>query len=188
MVRNQFTRKFICTLTSAVTFGSGLTVQSAEKATTQSTTTVTAQAKEASGKIRDVKLSEGGVLEMQLVDQNNRPIQDVSVALQFEGKRVATARSDKTGTVRFVRVRSGQHTIQAGDNIQTVRLWKGDAAPPQAVTKLAVTTEEKIVRGQGGGGFLIPTLVTGAVVGTIYSVAETQNLKDEVDALRAASP
>jgi hypothetical protein len=100
-----------------------------------------------------VKLSEGGVLEMQLVDQSNRPIQDVAVELQFEGKRVATARSDKTGTVRFVRVRAGQQTIQAGDNVKIVRLWKGDSAPPEAVTRLAVTTEERIVRGQGGGGF-----------------------------------
>ncbi|MFN9972876.1 MAG: hypothetical protein ACK58T_23605, partial [Phycisphaerae bacterium] len=93
-----------------MTLGSGLSVQAADKVTTPSTTTVTAQPKDAPGKIRDVKLSEGGVLEMQLVDQNSRPIQDVSVELQFGGKRVATARSDKTGTFRLVRVRAGQHT------------------------------------------------------------------------------
>ena len=151
---------------------------------------------EAAAKVRDVRLAQGGALELQLVDQQGNAIGEVPVSLSFSGQRVAEAQSDDRGTVRFSNLRPGLHVVHAGGTTDTVRLWNDGTAPPHAVRRLAVVAGEQVVRGQspvntlGLGGVSGGTLVLGAATiaaGTlgVVSLVENQELQDDVDDLQS---
>ncbi len=156
---------------------------------------------EAAAKIRDVRLAQGGTLELQLVDQQGNGLQNVPVSLSFSGQRVAEAQSNDHGTVRFSNLRPGLHVVHAGSATDTVRLWNDGTAPPHAARRLAVVADEQVVRGQLGGGslgfggasggtmFLAAAAIGGGALGVV-GLVENQELQDEVDDLQdqLASP
>jgi hypothetical protein len=180
MIRSRWIQKLVCSLTGAATLAGAMPVNAVEK---------TEAVAEAPVKVRDVELAEGGVLEMLVVDSRNAVMADVPVALEFQNKQVAAARTDKNGVVKFKGVHPGQHKIQTENGQQMVRLWEGDSAPPGAIRKLAVTSDNRIVRGQAGGsGLLLAGTGVLLVGGLVYSVVEINDLNDEIDALKTASP
>ena len=180
MIRSRWIQNLVCSLTGAATLVCAMPVNAVEK---------TQAVAEAPVKVRDVRLAEGGLLAMQVVDSKNAAMADVPVVLEFQNKQVAAARTDENGMVTFKGVHPGQHKIQTENGQQMVRLWEGDSAPPGAVKKLAVTTDSRIIRGQAGGtGLLLAGAGALVVGGVVYSVVEVNDLNDEIDALKAASP
>ncbi len=151
---------------------------------------------EAAAKVKDVRLAQGGVLELQLVDQQGNGIGNVPVRLSFSGQAVAEGQSDDRGTVRFSSLRPGLHQVHAGGATDTVRLWNDGTAPPQAVRRLAIVASEQVVRAQspmntvGLGGMSGGNLVLGVVTVTsatlgIVAISENQDLQDDVDDLQS---
>lgn len=149
---------------------------------------------EASVRVRDVQLLENGALELQLVDSQGRGLSQVPVVVSFQNRRVAEGRTDADGIVRMENLRGGQHVVQAGSGVEVVRLWDTAIAPPSAVRRLAIVSNEQVVRGQGSGP---PTtfmgspmnqlLVTGTIlslVGVGYLLNENNNQDDAIRSLQ----
>ena len=155
--------------------------------------------------VRDVRLSEDGILSLQLLTQEGQGISDVEVQVSYEDQQIASGKTKADGSVEFTGLRPGVHRISAGAGRETLRIWTHDTAPPKAVNRVAIVTDERVVRGQIGiftpdpnsppnsngytfGGQMINPLLLGAVaVGTV-AVVKVVDLEDEVDALRRASP
>ena len=183
MIRSRWIQNLVCSLTGVATLAGAMPVYPVYAV--EKTQTVA----EAPAKVRDVELAEGGVLEMLVVDSKNAAMADVPVALEFQNKQVAAARTDKNGVVKFKGVHPGQHKIQTENGQQMVRLWEGDSAPPGAIRKLAVAGDSRVIRGQAGGtGLLLAGAGALVVGGVVYSITEVNDLNDEIDALKAASP
>ena len=143
---------------------------------------------EAALKIRDVQLQENGTLELQLVDAQGKGLANVPVVVAFQNRKVGEAKTNVDGVVRMENLRGGQHVIQAGAGVEIVRLWEAAIAPPSAVRRLAIVSDEKVVRGQGngtaqsfmGGGMngLLGVGVVGSLVGLGYLLNENENQDD----------
>ncbi|MFO0426451.1 MAG: hypothetical protein ACK526_07790 [Planctomyces sp.] len=158
-----------------------------------------------SSQIRDVRLNDEGMLQLQLLNSQGQGLSGVDVSLMFEDRTVATGTTDKNGALAFRGLRPGIHVAQAGAGREILRLWNHDTAPPQAINRVAIVSDEKVVRGQIGiftpdpnappqgpgftfGGQLLNPLTVGAIaIGTV-AVVKAIDLQDEVDALRTASP
>jgi hypothetical protein len=158
-----------------------------------------------SSKIRDVRLNDEGMIQLQLLNSQGQGLSDVDVSLLFEDRTVATGTTDKNGSLAFKGLRPGIHVAQAGGGREILRLWNHDTAPPQAINRVAIVSDEKIVRGQIGiftpdpnaphqgpgytfGGQTINPLTLGAIAVATVAVVKVIDLEDEVDALKAASP
>jgi hypothetical protein len=155
--------------------------------------------------VRDARLSEDGVLSLQLLTKDGQGIADIEVLVSYEDQQIASGETKADGSVEFTGLRPGVHQLSAGAGRETLRIWTYDTAPPKAVNRVAIVTDERVVRGQIGiftpdpnsppnsngytfGGQMIDPLLLGAVaVGTV-AVVKVNDLEDEVDALRRASP
>lgn len=155
--------------------------------------------------IRDVRLNDEGMLQLQLLNSQGQGLSGVDVSLLFEDRTVATGTTDKNGSLAFKGLRPGIHVAQAGAGREILRVWNHDTAPPQAINRVAIVSDEKIVRGQIGiftpdpnappqgpgytfGGQTINPLTLGAIAVATVAVVKVIDLEDEVDALKAASP
>lgn len=156
--------------------------------------------KQADVKVRDVRLSEDGTFSLQLVDPQGNGISNVLVQLNYDGRKIAEGSSDQSGRLQFTGLRPGIHALTAGAGVEAVRLWAADTAPSTAVERLAVVSDERIVRGQPGSP-LVPTTGTysfagiefspftiGTIAFGIITAVRITQLEDDIDALQSASP
>lgn len=156
--------------------------------------------KQADVKVRDVRLSADGTFSLQLVDSQGNGIKDVPVQLNYDGRKIAEGRSDETGRLQFTGLRPGLHALTAGVGVEAIRLWAADAAPSTAVERLAVVSEERIVRGQPGsplvpttgtysfGGIPFSPFTIGTIAFGVITSVRIYDLEDDIDALQSASP
>ena len=118
----------------------------------------------------DVAISDG-VLVGTVLNKEAKPVAGLNVQLLHETKVIASATSDEKGQFAIRGLRNGSHVLQVGTVQQPVRFWGTQAAPPSAVSKIAVVVDEKVVRGQtmgmGGGlaGNLVPFAIFGGALG-----------------------
>ncbi len=149
---------------------------------------------DAKARIRDVLLSERGVVELQLVDSQGQGLKNVPVTVKFQDRIVAQATTGENGLVSLEKIRPGQHTVHAGAGIELVRVWQPSAAPPSAVNRLAIVSDERVVRGQPGSTPSNPGQTTispgGALtilslVGAGVALAEIESQKDDIKSLQS---
>jgi hypothetical protein len=100
--------------------------------------------------IRDVELSNGGLLIGRLLDANGRPLTDADVSVATGGKQLATTRTDVEGVFAVSKLRGGVHEISTSDNVQVCRLWAPGTAPPRVPKSIDLISGPDAVRGQYG--------------------------------------
>lgn len=185
MSNYRFARGVVCALTSIATLAGNPLVTAADKPKPVS---------EAPVRVKDVQLSEGGAMNLTVVDTKNTPHKDVQVSVVHQKRVVAAGKTDAHGQVRFTNLRPGQHSIQTGADTRIVRLWNGDTAPQGAVKNMVVSAEGDVVRGQGGGGGGGfggggfggggALLGIGGLAAGVYGGVAANDAQDDVDTLR----
>ncbi len=98
----------------------------------------------------DYLLGQGGVLAGSVLNQGGLPVSGLPVQVLHEEHVIATAVSDEKGQFAVQGLRNGPHTVRLGASQQPVRLWSNTAAPPAAVSRMAIVVDEEVVRGQCG--------------------------------------
>ncbi len=100
----------------------------------------------------DYLLGQEGVLAGSVLNQSGVAVAGLPVRVLHEEHVIATAVSDERGQFAVQGLRNGAHTVQLGATKQPVRFWSNTAAPPAAVSRMAIVIDEEVVRGQCGDG------------------------------------
>ena len=82
--------------------------------------------------IKDIALRDGGVLEGQIVDQQNVGRQGVQVTIRYQDHDLATTTTDANGRYAFQGLRGGVHQVVTAEGSEVFRLWAPRTAPPSA--------------------------------------------------------
>ena len=98
----------------------------------------------------DYLLGQEGVLAGSVLNQSGLPVAGLPVQVLHGDHVIATAVSDEKGQFAVQGLRNGSHTVQLGASRQAVRFWSNTAAPPAAVSRMAIVVDEEVVRGQCG--------------------------------------
>jgi Carboxypeptidase regulatory-like domain len=101
--------------------------------------------------IRDVALGPGGLLTGRVLDERLRPLVDADVAIQSDGRTVASTHADASGVFAITGLRGGVHQVVTPEASQFVRLWADGTAPPRAARSAEIVCGRDVVRGQWGG-------------------------------------
>ena len=121
---------------------------------------------------RDVALQGPGTLQLQVVSRSGQPIPGLPVWLHADASEAAgrMALSDGLGRVAYDGVLGGAYLIRCGNQLQPVRVWTAQAAPPIAVSQLLVVQEDEVLRAQqpfcnllGQEPIMIAVLVAAAI-------------------------
>lgn len=96
----------------------------------------------------DIALTQKRVLIGKLVDSIGAPVNSLNVSIHSQGKLIADTTTDEQGFFSMVASHGGVYELRAGDQVQIVRLWHHDAAPPHAESTLQLTVNTATVRGQ----------------------------------------
>jgi len=74
--------------------------------------------------VRDVRLSEDGILSLQLLTKEGQGIADVEVLVSYEDQKITSGKTKADGSVEFTGLRPGVHRISAGAGRETLRIWR----------------------------------------------------------------
>ncbi|MEQ9407106.1 MAG: hypothetical protein RIK87_05245 [Fuerstiella sp.] len=143
---------------------------------------------EAPGLIRDIRLDQGGRVEITLVDAVGHPVGHQTVRVICRGSEVAQARTDARGRVTVTRLRPGVHTVVAGHQVTALRFWDAGHAPPAAMHNPAIVLDASQVRGQYGPGMAPAMLAAGVTATALAVVLIGKNSSDNNHAVVPASP
>ena len=147
----------------------------------------------------DYLLGQEGVLAGSVVNHSGLPVAGLPVQVLHKDQVIATAVSDERGEFAVQSLRNGQHTVKLGASQQSVRFWSNTAAPPAAMSRMAIVVDEEVVRGQcgeegcgegfagghhGGWGTAFGVLLIGGAVATTLALT----LNDNENAAAVASP
>lgn len=99
----------------------------------------------------DCTLAQDGTLAGTLVNRSAQPVAGLHVHVLHQNRIVATAVSDQKGQFSVNGLRHGAHALQIGASQEPVRFWSREAAPPAAVSQVAIVVDELVVRGQDCG-------------------------------------
>jgi len=146
----------------------------------------------------DYLLGQEGVLAGSVLNRSGVPVSGLPVQVLHEDHVIATAVSDEKGQFAVQGLRNGPHKVQLGASQQPVRFWSNTAAPPAAVSRMAIVVDEEVVRGQcaegcgegfagghhGGWGTALGVLLIGGAVATTLALT----LDDNENAAAVASP
>ncbi len=100
--------------------------------------------------VRDVELSDGGLLVGRLLDANGRPVANAEVSIATGEKTLATTQTDAEGVFAVSKLRGGVHEIKTADNLHVCRLWAPGTAPPRVPKSIDIVSGSDVVRGQYG--------------------------------------
>jgi len=128
----------------------------------------------------DYSLDQNGTLVGSVLNQSARPVTGLRVDVLHHDRVVATAISDEKGRFAVSGLRNGTHSVQIGESKQQVRFWSTDAAPPTAVSRMAIVVDDEVVRGQASNNNGLKTvgkliLIGGAVATTLALTLDNNN-------------
>ncbi len=96
----------------------------------------------------DIALTRDNTLNGRLFDETGNPVGGMSVAIYSQGHMTAATVSDQAGSFSLVTNRGGVYELRAGNEVQIIRLWHHDTAPPSAESTIQLRVGEETVRGQ----------------------------------------
>lgn len=140
----------------------------------------------------DIRLNEQGQLVGQVVDGTGAAMTAAKVELKKNGLVASTVQSNKDGAFSMDAVQPGTYQLSVNNRMAHVRVWKGDTAPPAALSQALLLAEDP-VRGNYFDGldvislFTVGAAITGATV-SIINLSETNDISDRLDAIEAATP
>lgn len=130
--------------------------------------------------IRDIRMREGGLVLIHVLDAAGKPLSGRVVTITHQGKTVAAARSNAAGHVWISGLRSGIHVMASGQTANALRFWTADVAPQFAADSTAIAPSQAIIRGQYGAPMIGPgMLATGAAVAGIVGIIAGKNSTNE---------
>jgi len=131
--------------------------------------------------INDVALQPGGLLSGQVLDAAGIPLTGAAVHLMYAGQPIAEMTTDAQGRFAASGVRGGVYQIVSAGDIQSIRAWAPNTAPPNA-QPAALLVAGGAVRGQVHPLACLlanPWIVVGTVVAAVaIPVAIHQNRTD----------
>ena len=80
----------------------------------------------------DFRLGDGGLLVGEVRNQAGRLLPGRTVRVLFEGKVLASAKTDSRGRFRISGLREGEHDVEVCDCAKRYRLWSEESAPPKS--------------------------------------------------------
>jgi hypothetical protein len=104
--------------------------------------------------IIDVALGpDGSLVGKTLTGPQNAVQAFEQVDITWEGRVVASAKSDRDGNFEVRGLKGGVHVISVGERQQVCRFWSDETAPPHSVRGVAfVENTQTVVRGQNSKG------------------------------------
>lgn len=97
--------------------------------------------------LKNVSLSETGLLSLQIVDEAGISLPQITVRVTSHDNKSSWV-TDETGRVSVPGLRRGICHFAVGDQQFACRVWQHDAAPPKSLTTIALVNEDlTIVRG-----------------------------------------
>lgn len=117
----------------------------------------------------DVALTEGGVLQGQVVDLQGGAVAGVPVSVKAQDNQVFQTTTTKDGKFTIKGLRDGIYQLVTGERQGVYRVWTSRTAPPAAQKSAIVYTQG----GGGGGGlkmFLANPIVIAGLVATAIAV------------------
>lgn len=136
--------------------------------------------------IQDVRLREGGILTTRVVDLQGNPVVGEQVAIEYNGKQIASSVSDKDGLVAISGLRPGLHGIVTPMGGTVCRFWTTDTAPPAAIGVPAVVSDAEVIRGQFGAFNLPMVVYAGVSVAAILLAVNANNTANDSEDAAAA--
>lgn len=144
--------------------------------------------------IRDVRLQRNGELQLRVLDTAGNPHAGEAVQCLYQGKVVATGKTDATGTVKISQLRPGVHSFAVGQAQTAYRLWNAGAAPPSSISSPAIVASDETLRGQYGYGYgpqpmMAPgMLATGVTIAAVVAVIAGKSSGSDSSVAPPASP
>jgi hypothetical protein len=99
--------------------------------------------------VHDLVIGQRGILRGQVVTAENRPLASTSVLVVAKGKTVAETTTDANGHFAVEGLRTGTYAIGTESTFAIYRTWTEATAPPTAQPAVLLTTDSRVVRGQG---------------------------------------
>lgn len=97
----------------------------------------------------DVALDPAGVLCARILDIASIPLAKHAVEVVKNGQVIANAETDAQGRLAIPGLKGGVYQLRTAKTTCVFRVWTKEAAPPSAVSLVAMTEVGLIVRGQG---------------------------------------
>ena len=97
----------------------------------------------------DVALDPTGDLQARLLNTASDPLAGRRVEVVKNGQVIAHAETDELGRLTIPGLTGGVYQLRTANTTCVFRVWTNTAAPPSAVTNVAMTETGIVVRGQG---------------------------------------
>lgn len=139
--------------------------------------------------IRDVALSEDGVVQGRVIDNQGKAVDGAIVVISRDDELLHKMVTNKEGQFAAKGLRPGVYTIATAQGGGLYRLWPTNIAPPAAAQRALVTANQPVLRGQFGNGALsqwTTTLVAGGGLAVgIIALDKLDDLEDDVNDLKS---
>lgn len=99
-------------------------------------------------RVADVRLSDRGTLTGDVIDARGRPNAGIPVVVFRGGQLAGSGTTGRGGTFAVTGLSGGVHQLVVGGQRYSARLWTAAAAPPAAISRLALVRVDDTVRGQ----------------------------------------
>ncbi len=136
----------------------------------------------------DVALTPEGTLRGVVLDSGGAPQPGVLVVLSSSDAVRQQSVTQSEGAYAFPHLKTGVYELATGGNLQQVRLWSAENAPPGATVSLPLRAKSPVVRGQWGGpgpGAIADMVILGVgAAGLGFGLAawdKAQDLEDQLD-------
>ncbi len=137
----------------------------------------------------DVIVDGNGLLIGTVMNSEAQPLSQMKVEILNGQDVVATAQTTSEGHFAVKGLRSGPHIIRCSETQKVVRFWNTSAAPPNAISRVAVIVDQQpVVRAQSNGmsGYMVPFGIgAAALAGTLWA---TLGQDDNSDVIIPVSP
>ena len=97
----------------------------------------------------DVKLLPGKILAGTVLDENGKPLADTDVVVIFARQEVIRGCTNDAGEFSVELPHGGVYWLVAGPCVLVVRTWTAAVAPPGTDTRVTLTPQSLVIRGQG---------------------------------------
>ena len=131
----------------------------------------------------DLSLQDGDAVTGRLLNQNGRPLPNVTVAMLQQGSLQLQTVTDDNGWFRLCGVTPGQYQIAAADATATCRVWTDAARPPSAQDAVLLVTSNTL-RGNWYDGIDRATIALGlSTAALVTSIVLPLALDDDGETL-----
>lgn len=116
---------------------------------------VKAEAKKPTSIVRDLSLTNDGVLQGQVSNAKKAAASGVAVSIRKERKEVHRTKTDDKGRFQVRGLKPGTYYVVAGTGHGLYRVWASEIAPPKALKAARIVSDKTLVRGQSPDGSIL---------------------------------